>query len=50
MMDWSPRCYIHVPSVIVICPFAPEKKSFEGVLAYMGLAAILVIFVPESLT
>ena len=41
MMGWSPRCYI--PSFVEIGLPVPEKKIFEGFLAYMGVGAILVI-------
>ena len=41
MVGWSPRCYI--PSFAEIGPPVPEKKIFEGFLAYMGVAAILVM-------
>ena len=39
-MGWSPQCYI--PSFVEICLPVPEK-IFEGLLPYMGLAAILVM-------
>ena len=39
-MGRSPQCYI--PSFMEICPPVPEK-IFEGLLPYMGVAAILVI-------
>ena len=32
MIGWSPRCYI--PSFLEIDPPVPEKKIFEGFLAY----------------
>ena len=41
MMSWSLRCYI--PSFVDIGPPVLEKKSFEWVLPYMGVAAILVM-------
>ena len=41
MTGWSPRCYI--PSFVEIGPLVPEKKFFEGILPYMGVAAILVM-------
>ena len=40
MMGWSPGCYI--PSFVEIGPPVP-KKSFEGFLPYMVMAAILVM-------
>ena len=52
MMGWSPRCYIS--SFVEIGPPVPEKKFFEGISPYMGVAAILVMspdfhfLVPES--
>ena len=42
MMGWSPQCYI--PSFMEIRPPVPEKKSFEGFLPYIGVAAILVMW------
>ena len=40
MMGWNPRCYI--PSFVEIgLPF--PKKISEGLLPYMGMAAILVM-------
>ena len=41
MMGWSPQCYI--PSFMEVGPLVPEKKDFEGVLPYMGVAAICVL-------
>ena len=41
MMDRSPQCYI--PSFVEIDQSVPEKKNFEGVLPYMGVAAIFVM-------
>ena len=41
IMGWSPRCYI--PSFVEIDQPVPEKKIFEGLLPYMGVAAILVM-------
>ena len=41
MMGWSPQYYI--PSFVEIGPRVPEKKIFEGILPYMGVAAILVM-------
>ena len=41
MMGWSPHCYI--PSSLEIGPPVLEKKIFEGLLPYMGVAAILVM-------
>ena len=41
MMGLSPKCYI--PNFVVIGSLIPEKKNFEGVLPYMGMAAILVM-------
>ena len=38
MKGRSPKCYIFVK----IRPPVPEKKIFEGVLPYMGVAAILI--------
>ena len=40
-MGWSPRCYI--PSFVKIGLPVLEKKSFEGFLPFMGVAAILVM-------
>ena len=40
MMDRSPQCYI--PSFLEISPPVSEK-IFEGILPYMGVAAILVM-------
>ena len=40
MMGWSPQCYI--PSFVEIGLPVPEK-IFEGILPYMGVAAILVM-------
>ena len=40
MMDRSNQCYI--PCFVEIGPLVSEKKSFEGVLPYMGMAATLV--------
>ena len=37
----SPRCYI--PSFVEIGPPVMEKKTFKGVLPYMGVAVILVL-------
>ena len=37
----SPQCYI--TSYIEISPLVPEKKIFEGFVAYMGVAANLVM-------
>ena len=31
-----------MPSFVEIGPPVPEKKIFEGILLYMGMAAILV--------
>ena len=42
MMGWSPQCYI--PSFVEIGLLIPEKKIFEGFLPYMGVAAILVMW------
>ena len=42
MMGWSPQCYI--PSFVEIGPPVPEKKIFKGFLPYMGMAAILIIW------
>ena len=42
MMVWMPRCYI--PSFVEIDQPVPEKKIFEEFLAYMGVAAILVMW------
>ena len=39
---WCHQCYI--PSPKVNGPLVPEKKSFKGLLPYMGLAAILVMW------
>ena len=39
MMGRSPQCYI--PSFVEILPPVLVKKNFEGVLPYMGMAAIL---------
>ena len=41
MMGWTPQLYI--PSFVEIGPPVPENKIFEGVLPYMGVAAILVM-------
>ena len=41
MMGRSPQCYI--PCFVEIGPWVPEKRSFEGFLPYMGVAAILVM-------
>ena len=41
MMGRSPQCYI--PSFVKIGPPVLEKKIFEGLLPYMGVAAILVM-------
>ena len=41
MIGWSPQYYI--PSFVEIDLPVPEKKIFEGVLPYMGMAAILVM-------
>ena len=57
MMEWSPRCYI--PSFVEIGPPVPEKKIFEGFLAYywhgghLGhvtsiMSSDLYFLVPES--
>ena len=43
MMGWSPRCYI--PSFVEIRLPVPEKKIYKGFLPYVGMAAILVIFI-----
>ena len=32
-----------IPSFVDVGPPVPEKKHFEGFLAYMGVAAILVM-------
>ena len=42
MMGWSPRCCIQ--SFVKIGPPVLEKKIFEGVLPYRGMAAILVMW------
>ena len=44
MMDWSPGCYIQ--SFVEIDTPVPEKKALEGILPYMGVVAILVMW-PE---
>ena len=41
MMGRSPQCYI--PSFVEIGVLVPEKKTVEGFLPYMGVAAILVM-------
>ena len=41
MMGWSSRCYI--PSFVEIDQPVLEKKIFEGFLAYLGVAANLVM-------
>ena len=41
MMGRSPRCYI--PSFMEIGQLVPEK-IFEGFLPYMGMVAILVMY------
>ena len=41
MMGRGPQCYI--PSFLEIGLPVPEKKIFEGILPYMGMAAILVM-------
>ena len=41
MMGQSPEGYI--TKFIEISPLVPEKKIMEAFLAYMGLAAILVM-------
>ena len=42
MKGWSSQCYI--PSFVVIGPPVPERKYFEGFLAYICMAAILAIW------
>ena len=42
MMGRSHQCYIQ--SFMKIGPPVPEKKIFEGFLPYMGMAAILVMW------
>ena len=41
MMDWSLQC--NKTSVVDIGPLVPEKKPFDGLLPYRGVAAILVM-------
>ena len=43
ILPWgrSPRC--NIPSFVKIIPPVLEKKIFEGLLPYMGVAAILVM-------
>ena len=41
-MGWGPQCYI--PSFVKIGLPVLEKKIFEGFLPYMGVAAILVMW------
>ena len=41
-MGLSAQCYIPVPSFEVIGLSVFEKKTFEEVLPYMGMVAILV--------
>ena len=33
-----------MPSFVEICPVVPEKKIFKRFLSYMGVAAILVMW------
>ena len=40
-LGWSSSCYI--PSFVEIGLSVLEKKTFEGYLPYMGMAAILVM-------
>ena len=42
MVGWSLR--YNIPSFVDIGPPVPEKKTFEGFLPYMGMAAILVMW------
>ena len=34
---------LYIPNFVEIGPLVPEKKNFEGILPYMGMAAILVM-------
>ena len=48
MMGWSPGCYI--PSFVEHGLPVPEKKIFEGFLPYMGVVAILVMYVTSIMS